>query len=167
MNKYLKYFSAITFLFIIFSSCKKDDIGLGENELFARLQSGSGSWKVEEVETFSANSSEPTITKSNPSNDFFHFYIGSKYLFGDIADFAYGSFYSNDYFNWSSKIDAESDRVAFVTGFVGEGTVWTVEVNKRTKQVWNSIDVNTNIVTRITLKKCDCEFPNPTGESGG
>lgn len=154
-------------IFFLFSSCKKDDIGLGENELFARLQSGSGSWKVEEVETYDASINNPSINISNPPNDFYHFYIDSKYLFGDIADFAFGSFYSNDMYNWKSKIDAESDRVAFITGFVGEGTVWTVEVNKKNKQVWNHIDANTKIVTKITLKKCDCEFPKPYGESGG
>lgn len=163
----MKNILVLTLSIFLLSSCKKDDIGLGENELFARLQSGSGSWKVEKVETFDASLTDPTISITNPSNDFFHFYIGSKYLFGDIADFAYGSFYSNDTFDWTSKVDAESDRVSFVTGFVGEGTVWTVEVNKRKKQVWNTIDVNTKIVTRLTLSKCDCEFPKPTGESGG
>jgi len=166
MNNPIKNILVLSFCFLALISCKKDDSALHDHELFSRLQSGSGSWKVEQVETWNANEADPKTTFYYPENDFYHFYVTSNYLFGDIADFSYGSFYSNDVFQWKTHIEAETDRVSFVTLFVGEGTSWTVEVNKRNKQVWNCLNPN-NTFTRITLKKCDCEFPTPGGENAG
>lgn len=146
-------------------SCEKDEASLGDYELFKRLQSGSGSWKVEKVEVWNNTEANPNIVISHPANDFFHFFIHTQFIADSEVDLEFGSFYSNGMYSWKSKVESETERVSFVTGLVGEGDVWTVELNKKNKQIWSH--VNGSVSTRITLKKCNCEFPKPYGEMTG
>ncbi|WP_417264733.1 hypothetical protein [Brumimicrobium sp.] len=163
MTKNLLYILSIGLFALI--SCEKDDASLGDYELFKRLQSGSGSWKVEQVEVWENTEENPNILTSHPTNDFFHFFIHTQLIADIEVDLEFGSFYTNGMFSWKSKVESETERVSFVTGLVGEGDVWTVELNKKNKQIWSH--VNGSVSTRITLKKCNCEFPKPYGEMTG
>lgn len=149
------------------SSCQKDESVLNDYDLFGRLQSGSGTWRIVEVQTFENNVANPTVTTSIPETEIIHhFYIRSFEAFGTLIDVAAVSIYNDGNLSQLNDCEAEKERVVYRDGQIFGGTVFTVEVNKPKKQVWNYTFGSTT--TRITFEKCNCEIPNITGgEIGG
>lgn len=161
----LSFFTILSLL--LFSSCQKDESVLNDYDLFGRLQGGSGTWRVVEVETFENNVENPTVTTTVPETEIIHhFYIRSYEAFGILIDVATVSVYNDGNLSQLNDCEAEKERVVYRDGQIFGGTVFTVEVNKPKKQVWNYTFGTTT--TRITFEKCNCEIPIITGgESGG
>ena len=151
-------------LFLLSACAKGDKSALNDYELFNRLQSGSGKWKVIQYEKWDNTQNGPSITTEIPSDYFYHFYFKSVDLPGGAFAYESGDFYVNGALNFSSKVEAETERISFPAG-LGEGEVWTVEVNKINKQVWTRM--NGSEAVRITLERCNCNLPNAPGETGG
>lgn len=157
-------------LFIMFSvllttSCTKFNATLDENELFSRLSAGEGTWRIVTIDTWDATVENPVVTSTNPSDAFYHFYIKSKYISGNVVQLDYVDYFENQNLDFNSTISAQEERVVF-EGALGSGTVWTVIKNKRKEQVW--LYLWNGQVTQITLKKEDFEIPGSTvTETGG
>lgn len=150
---------------VLLAACSKgDESSLNDHELFNRLQSGSGKWKVVQYEKWDNTQSGPSITTEIPSDYFYHFYYKSVDLPGGAFAYANGDFYVNGALNFSAAVEAETERVSFPGG-LGQGEVWTVEKNKINKQVWTRM--NGNDAVRITLERCNCTLPDAPGETGG
>lgn len=146
-------------------SCETDESALNDYELFGRLQTGSGTWQIVQVETWNNTEENPVVNTTYPENDFYHFYIRTEMIGTVLVDYNAGDNYLNGNFSFSSRVEAETERVSFVTGGLAEGTVWTVVENKFNKQVWLRVYGDDNM--QITLERCNCELPVPSGEFGG
>ncbi len=152
---------------LLISSCQKDESALHDYDLFGRLQSSGGTWKLVEIQTFQNDIPNPTITTVVPTEDVtYHFYIRSLEVFGVLIDVATVSIYTGESLTGLFDCEAEKERVVFRDGQVFGGTVYTVEKNKMNKQVWNYTFGNST--TRITLERCNCDIPHlGTTEGGG
>lgn len=159
-----KLFFALSVFFLI-SSCTKFNAINDDNELLGRLSSGSGTWRVVKIETWDATVTNPTVTTTNPSDAFYHFYLKTKYISGTDVQLDYVDFFKNQSLDFHSTISAQEERVVF-EGLVGSGTVWTVIKNERKEQVW--LYIWDGQVTQITLKREDIKIPGaPITETGG
>lgn len=153
-------------LIVLLTNCQKDDeSALNDYELFGRLQANTGMWQVEKMEASTNDSENPTVTTTEPENDFFHFYIRTSQISGVLVEIATVDIYIDGAFNSSFPVAAETERVVFEGVSIGTGTVWTVIENKNNRQIWE-LNEN-NATTRIYLKRCDCGLPIPSGETGG
>lgn len=165
MKAYNTIYKSIFLIAVLLCSCtKKDKNPLSDYELFNRLQQGSGKWTVVKIEKWKNNTQYPTVEVEYPEQVFYHFYMKSIILPAGAGSFETGDFYVNGQLVFSNKVEAETERVSFPTG-LGEGEVWTVEVNKRNKQVW--LRMFNDDAVRIEMKPCNCSLPNPTGEIEG
>lgn len=143
-------------IILFFAQCNKgDENALNEYDLFGRLQAGSGIWKVESYDSFNNTSTSPSHSISEPSSEFYEFYIITKDLGQTLGDFNSSNYYKNDSIT-QLDVEAEKERVTFNPS-LGSGDVWTVLENKRKKQVWSFTSGNTTTI--MTLKKCNCELP--------
>lgn len=150
----------VTLSVIVLMSCNKKEDSLNDYDLYSRLSRSGGTWQVESYEDFDNTTANPTKTTTEPKDDFFHFYRKSFEVAGNLIDIAVVTFYSG---TASSTFDceAEKERVVFRgPGVIFGGDVWTVMENKPNKQVWNY--VNGSTVRVVTMKRCDCEFPDVT-----
>ena len=166
-----KYFSlsslAILAVLLTFSSCQKDESVLNDYDLFGRLQGGTGTWRVTEIQTFENNVPSPTITTTIPEQEIIHhFYIRSFEAFGILIDEHAVTVYTGGSLTKTYTCEAEKERVVYRDGEIFGGTVFTVEKSTPNKQIWNySFESST---TRITFEKCNCEVPFVAGgETGG
>lgn len=157
----------IPFLSLIFilTNCQKDESALNDYELFGRLQSKKGTWKVMKVETSSNDTQNSSMSTNEPENDFFHFYVLTTEIAGVLVDIATVDVYVDGSFAGTYPVAAETERVVFEGVSIGTGTVWTVVKNKNNRQVWERNEGSTT--TRIYLSPCNCEFPIPSVETGG
>lgn len=163
MKKKTNNLLAVTLLIsILLASCDKSS--LNDHELFNRLQSKGGKWKVVQYEKWDNTELNPTRDITYPNDYFYHFYFKSIDLLAGAGIFAYGDFYVDGVLNFSNSVEAETERVSFPVG-LGDGEVWTVETNQLKKQVWTKMEGNE--ATRITLERCDCALPDAPGETGG
>lgn len=162
-------FAGIAFLamMVLLSSCQRDENVLNDHDLFGRLQSGNGTWRVVQVETFQNDEPNPTITTTVPDQEsVYHFFIQSKEISGILIDVATASYYVGPNLTGLFDCAAEKERVVFSNGQLFGGTVFTVEENKPNKQVWNYTQGSNT--TRITMERCNCEVPFIAGgENGG
>src|SRR5690606_1147911 len=116
-----------------------------------------GSWQIIQVDVWDNTMTEPDVTTTYPENDFYHFYIKTVQIGQVLVSSNYGDNYLNGEFSFSSLVQAETERVAFVTGGIAEGTVWTVVENEKKRQVWLRSYGSENF--QITMEKCDCVLP--------
>lgn len=154
-------------LSILLSGCFKEFEGINDdNELFAKLSKGNGTWEVTQIEQWNAEELSPVVTTFIPDSSFFHFYLRSKIVFGELIDLTYGEYYQNNYLTSEATVSAQAERIVFEGLTVGSGTEYTVEKNGRTKLIW--LHVENGQATRYYLRKCNCEIPNINQiESGG
>ena len=152
---------------LFLSGCFKEFEGINDdNELFARLAKGNGTWEVTQIEQWNALDANPTITTTTPDSTFFHFYLRSEIVFGTLIDLIYGEFYENNIVTNEATVSAQAERIVFEGITVGSGTVYTVEKNTSTTQIW--LHMENDQATRYYLKKCDCEIPGSNSvENGG
>lgn len=150
-----------------FSGCQKDESVLNDYDLFGRLQGGSGTWRVTEIQTFESNVPNPTVTTTIPEQEIIHhFYIRSFEAFGILIDEHAVTVYTGGTLTKTYTCEAEKERVVYRDGEIFGGTVYTVEKSAPNKQVWNY--TFESATTRITLEKCNCEVPFiGGGETGG
>ena len=157
------FFLLLTGLSIV--GCTKFNATIDENELFGRLSSGSGTWRIVKIETWDATVPNPNITETYPDDAFYHFYIKTKYIAGTDVQLDYVDYFENQSLDFHSTISAQKERVV-LESLVGGGTVWTVIENNRKKQLW--MYLWDGQVTQITLKKEPIEIPGATTiETGG
>lgn len=154
-------------LSILLTGCFKEFDGINDdNELFAKLSKGNGTWEVTQIEQWNANEQSPVISTIIPDSSFFYFYLRSKIVFDELIDLKYGEYYQNNYLSSEATVSAQAERIVFEGTTVGSGTEYTVEKNGRTNLIW--LRMENNIATRFYLKKCKCEIPNISQtESGG
>ncbi len=154
-------------LALLLSGCFKEFDGINdENELFAKLARGSGTWEVTKVEQWDALQTDPVITTSNPDSAFFYFYLRSKIISGVVIDLNYGEFYLDNNLVEEKTVSAQEERIVFEGFTVGSGTVYTVEKNSGSTMIW--LNVQNDQAMRIHLKKKDYDIPSPgPTETGG
>lgn len=162
----MKRFLILPVLAILLSGCFKEFDGINdENELFAKLAKGKGTWEVTKVEQWDALQTDPVITTSNPDSAFFYFYLRSKIVFGNVIDLNYGEFYLNNTLVEETTVSAQEERIVFEGTTVGSGTVYTVEKNSGSTMIW--LNMQSDQAMRIHLKKKDYEIPTTGSETGG
>ena len=166
-RKHTYLFGLFVLVGLLISSCQKDESALHDYDLFGRLQSKGGTWKVVQTETFQNDIENPTVTTTTPTEEInYHFYLRSLEVFGVLVDVATVSIYTGENLTGIFDCEAEKERVVFRDGQVFGGTVYTVEKNKPNKQVWNYTVGNST--TRITLERSDFSVPHlGTVEGGG
>lgn len=152
--KKLIYFSIIFFLL---SACTSDENALNDYELFGRLQSGSGTWRITEIIKRDNSQTSPEEIIENPENAFYHFYVETREVFNTLIDMNHATMYIDDDLVLDIDVQAEPLRVAFTDGSLGKGEVWTVIENKAKSQEWHHVEGNTTTIMR--LKKCNCDIP--------
>lgn len=150
---------------VSFIQCQKDESVLNDYDLFGRLQTGEGIWKIESYTDYDNSIADPTKTTTVPEDHYFEFYIRTIEVGGVLIDVASvniyqgGSVVVND-------CEAEKERVVFRLNEIFGGTVWTVLENEPTRQVWSYTQENST--REMTLSKCNCELPvNASQEIGG
>ncbi|NVK63980.1 MAG: hypothetical protein HWE22_05305 [Flavobacteriales bacterium] len=163
----MKRLFVLPFLALVLSGCFKEFNGINdENELFAKLSRGNGTWEVTKVEKWNALDADPVITTTTPDSSFFYFYLRSKIVFGSVIDLKYGEYYDNNNLIEEATVSAQKERIVFEGNTVGSGTVYTVEKNGLTSLIW--LHMESDQATRYYLEKCNCEIPsNPSNETGG
>lgn len=166
-KKHSLFFGIFLLVGVVLSGCQKDENALHDYDLFGRLQSRGGTWKLVEIQTFQNDIPNPTTTTTVPPQAMtYHFFIRSVEVFGVLIDVPTVSIYTDETLTSLFDCEAEKERVVFRDGEVFGGTVYTVEKNKLNRQVWNYTLGNST--TRITLERCDCEVPFiGFGEGGG
>ena len=163
----MKRLLLLPFLAILLSGCFKEFAGINdENELFAKLSKGNGTWEITKVEEWNAINSDPIITTTVPDSSFFYFYLRSKIVSGAIIDLNYGEYYEDNSLVEEATISAQEERIVFEGNFVGEGTVYTVEKNSTSSIIL--LHMEDDLATRYYLKKCNCDILSTTPvETGG
>lgn len=162
----MKRFVILSIVALFISGCFKKFEGINDdNEMFARLSKGNGTWEITKVEEWNALDANPSVTTTKPDSSFFHFYLRSDIVFGSVIDLKYGEYYENNVLSNHATISAQSERVVFEGLNVGDGTLYTVEKNTSSQQIWLLME-NDN-ATRFYLKKCNCILPNQTSEENG
>lgn len=161
----MQYRFLLILLLFFSAGCTKFSGLIDENELFRRLSSGEGTWRITQIETWDATMADPNVTVTYPNDAFYHFYIKTKYISGTDVQLDYVDYFENQSLDFHSTVSAQEERVVF-EGLVGGGTVWTVIKNTRKEQVW--LYLWDGQVTQITLKKEAIEIPGSTiTETGG
>lgn len=163
----MKRITIFSLLAIVLTSCFKEFEGLNDdNELFAKLSRGNGTWEVTMVEQWNALEEDPVITTTIPDSSFFYFYLRSKIVFGELIDLRYAEYYQNNILSKEAIVSAQAERIIFEGNTVGTGEVYTVEKNGLTNLILLKMENDQAI--RYYLRKCNCEIPNPNQiEPGG
>jgi len=163
----MKRLLLLPFLALTLSGCFKEFAGINdENELFAKLSKGNGTWEVTKIEEWNAIDSDPIITTTVPDSSFFYFYLRSKIVSGSVIDLNYGEFYQNNVLFEEATVSCQVERIVFEGNYVGEGKVYTMEKNGSTSMIL--LHMEDDFATRYYLNKCNCDVPSTTPvETGG
>lgn len=163
----MKQIMIFSLLAILLTSCFKEFEGINDdNELFAKLSRGNGTWEVTLVEQWNALDETPVITTTTPDSSFFYFYLRSKIVFGELIDLRYAEYYQNNILSKEATVSAQAERIVFEGNNVGTGEVYTVEKNGLNNLIL--LQMENDQATRYHLSKCKCEIPNPNQiENGG
>ena len=151
----------------LFTACDKDETALNDYDLYHRLQSNGGTWRVESITTKNHNDRNSIENPIETNVDFMHFYLRTELIFGTIVDIHTVSEYDkNGVLIRYRDAEPELERIVFGNKAVFGGEVWTVKTNKRNKQVWTFSQGNQT--TTLTLDRCNCKIPiTESNESGG
>ncbi len=148
---FLSFFGGLT-------SCQKDESALNDYDLFGRLQFGSGTWELVEVQNFDNSVANPTITTTQPtSKTVYHYYMRTILISSVIIDVPTVTIYYDQNLGPIYEVEAELERVVYRAGEIFGGTVFTVLENKPNRQVWTYTEGSTT--TQYTFEKCKCEIP--------
>jgi len=163
----MKRFFYLPIIALVLSGCFKEFEGTNdENEVFARLAKGNGTWEVVQIEEWSLLDENPVIITTEPDSTFFHFYLRSKIVFGTVIDLKYGEYFIENSIADEATVSAQAERIVFEGNTVGSGSVFTVEKNTPNAQIWTYAE--NDYAKRYYLKKCNCEIPSLNNtESGG
>lgn len=162
----IKYLVLLISLVALIISCNKDDT-LNDFDLFARLSRDGGNWKVVKFEYYDNSIQNATVTTREPNDEFMRFFERSYRALDRrslLINLSYVAIYKGDTYA-QVAFGAEKERVTFdYTSLYGRS--WTVEENKKNRQVWNYVKGDST--TRMTLERCSVsEFPDVPIETGG